>query len=141
VDRVSRSVRSRIMAAVRGRGNRSTEARVRSILVRAGVRGWSLNAKELPGRPDFVFRQERLAVFVDGCFWHGCRQCGKRPATNVSYWTSKLQKNIERDRATDMALLRSGWRVLRLWEHEIAESSESTLGRLRRVLTHCGGSV
>lgn len=69
-------------------------------------------------RPDIVFTRARLAVFVDGCFWHGCPTHGVQPRTHVDYWTAKLTGNVERDRRVDAALVEDGWTVLRCWEHD-----------------------
>ena len=85
----------------------------------AGLRGWRRTARVERTRPDFAFPRYRLAVFVDGCFWHGCPQCCRRPATNTSYWHSKLDRNIERDGQQTERLERVGWTVLRLWGHEV----------------------
>jgi DNA mismatch endonuclease (patch repair protein) len=68
-------------------------------------------------RPDIVFTRRRIAVFVDGCFWHACPEHGSKPAVNQGYWNPKLQRNTERDRAADAALELAGWQVVRLWEH------------------------
>lgn len=73
----------------------------------------------MPGHPDFVFRRERLAVFVDGCFWHCCPECSTRPSTNVVFWTKKLKSNKKRDHTVTRELTALNWRVLRLWEHEL----------------------
>jgi DNA mismatch endonuclease, patch repair protein len=70
-------------------------------------------------RPDVVFIRAKLAVFMDGCFWHGCPEHGSVPAANADYWASKLRQNVERDRAIDSALVADGWTVLRVWEHEV----------------------
>jgi DNA mismatch endonuclease (patch repair protein) len=72
-------------------------------------------------RPDIAFTACRVAVFVDGCFWHACPEHGNRPAVNDWYWTPKLARNVERDRAADEALDAAGWRVVRVWEHETLE--------------------
>ncbi|GAB4584299.1 hypothetical protein Ntsu_21310 [Nocardia sp. IFM 10818] len=72
-------------------------------------------------RPDIVFTARKVAVFVDGCFWHVCPEHGRQPTTNEWYWTPKLRRNIERDRAADIALADAGWQVVRLWEHETLE--------------------
>ncbi len=72
-------------------------------------------------RPDIVFTARRVAVFVDGCFWHCCPEHGSKPAANTWYWEPKLRRNVERDRAADAALVRAGWTVIRLWEHESLE--------------------
>jgi DNA mismatch endonuclease (patch repair protein) len=74
-------------------------------------------------RPDIAFTARKVAVFVDGCFWHGCPQHGSRPAVNVWYWEPKLRRNAERDRAADAALAAAGWAVVRVWEHEPLEAA------------------
>ena len=78
-------------------------------------------------RPDFVFPKLRVAVFVDGCFWHGCPRHGTRPKGNASFWKKKLERNKARDREQTRALKRAGWRVLRIWEHELARKHEARL--------------
>lgn len=83
----------------------------------------------LPGMPrrraDLLFTRAKIAVFVDGCFWHSCPIHGTRPANNAAWWAEKLARNIERDRETDAALVAAGWRVLRLWEHmDMSEAAD-----------------
>src|SRR2546422_11703946 len=109
------------MRAVRGRDNASTERRLRAALVQHGIRGWHLHRAELPGRPDFVFPHRRVAIFVDGCFWHGCPTCYRRPRSNRSYWDKKIIRNKTRDVDTDRELSLQGWKTLHLWEHELSE--------------------
>ena len=82
-------------------------------------------------RPDFVFRQARLALFVDGCFWHGCPKHATKPKNNASFWRRKLAGNKHRDRLVRQTLRKAGWHVLRIWEHELARKNETRL--LRRV--------
>ncbi|MFP2925146.1 very short patch repair endonuclease [Pyxidicoccus sp. 3LG] len=113
------AARMRIMSAIKGRGNRTTELRARAILARAGLRGWSTNVKLLRGKPDFFFPEHQVAIFVDGCYWHGCRRCGHIPKTNSIFWSAKLARNRQRDRTVTRALRRAGIRVLRVWEHEL----------------------
>jgi DNA mismatch endonuclease, patch repair protein len=74
-------------------------------------------------RPDIAFTARRVAVFVDGCFWHACPEHGGKPANNVWYWEPKLRRNVERDRAADAALSAAGWNVVRVWEHEPLEAA------------------
>jgi DNA mismatch endonuclease, patch repair protein len=74
-------------------------------------------------RPDIAFTARRIAVFVDGCFWHVCPEHGTKPANNTWYWGPKLARNVERDRAADAALAAAGWRVVRIWEHESLEAA------------------
>jgi len=78
-------------------------------------------------RPDIVFTARRVAVFVDGCFWHCCPEHGSQPAANSWYWEPKLRRNVERDRAADAALGDAGWTVIRLWEHESLEGAIATV--------------
>lgn len=118
-DHVTPDVRSRIMRAVKSKGSRTTERRLRALLVRHGFRGWRMHAADLPGKPDFVFSELKLAIFVDGCFWHGCPKHYRRPNSSQEYWDAKVQRNMKRDAANRAALRSSGWRVLRLWEHEL----------------------
>lgn len=126
--------RSRQMALVRGRGNRSTELAVRMALVRSGIRNWTMHPNEVPGKPDFHFPDWSLAIFVDGCFWHGCRRCGHIPKTNPAYWRAKIERNRMRDAKVRCRLRRSGIRVCRLWEHEIPGRSDGVLQKIRKFL-------
>jgi DNA mismatch endonuclease (patch repair protein) len=87
----------------------------------------------LPGRPDFVFRRERLAVFVDGCFWHGCRWHCRMPQHNRPYWQTKIRRNAARDRHTARLLHAAGWRVLRVWGHSLP-NPERVLARITSEL-------
>jgi DNA mismatch endonuclease (patch repair protein) len=118
------------MAAVKSTGNRSTEVVLRARLVRGGVRGWRLHAKDVAGCPDFVFDTRRIAVFVDGCFWHGCPTCHRPPSSNQEYWTKKVERNTARDRRNTRLLRKDGWRVLRVWEHELKADAARVARRI-----------
>lgn len=103
------------------RANTKPEVVLRSALHRLGYRyrkDLRLDLGDVKVRPDIVFTARKVAVFVDGCFWHVCPQHGRQPTTNEWYWTPKLRRNMERDRAVNAALEAAGWRVVRLWEHE-----------------------
>lgn len=132
-DTVTRSERSAIMAAVRSDGNASTELRLIAVLRSIGARGWRRHYP-LAGRPDFVFRAQRIVVFVDGCFWHGCPEHLRLPAANGAYWRAKIACNRARDRKTRRQLVLKGWRVVQIWEHELKARA---LARLRRRLRAC----
>lgn len=107
------------MRAIR-RVNTKPELALRSALHRLGYRFRKDLRLDLEGarvRPDIAFTARRVAVFVDGCFWHACPEHGGKPSVNQSYWGPKLRRNVERDRAADAALATAGWRVVRVWEH------------------------
>lgn len=118
------------MAAVKSTGNRSTERVLRARLVRAGFRGWRMHAKDVAGCPDFVFDAARLAVFVDGCFWHGCPSCRRAPNSNQEYWTKKVERNRKRDRRNTRELRGEGWTVLRVWECKLRADPAAVLRKI-----------
>lgn len=103
------------------RRDTSPELMLRSALHHRGLRYRVDHPVRVPGtrliRPDIVFTRARLAIFVDGCFWHSCPEHGTLPKTNLAYWGPKLAGNVERDERITLALKRGGWRVLRIWEH------------------------
>jgi DNA mismatch endonuclease (patch repair protein) len=107
------------MRAVRGSGNRTTEQRFRFALVGAGVYGWTTRNRPVFGNPDFLFPKAKVAIFVDGCFWHGCPACGHVPKVRRRYWGAKIARNRQRDRKVTRRLRALGFRVLRFWEHEL----------------------
>lgn len=121
------------MARVKSRGNQATELRLVTIFRDHKITGWRRRAKVF-GSPDFVFRSVRLAVFVDGCFWHGCPTHGSIPASNREFWTTKLERNVARDRLVGKTLTRRGWRILRLWQHELREE-ELVAHRVRESIS------
>lgn len=128
--------RSRAMAAVRGSNNKTTERRLRLALVRARISGWKLHMKTLPGRPDFYFPDGKLAVFVDGCFWHGCPKCGHFPRTNSAFWKAKIERNQDRDRRKTQKLIDGGYRVIRIWEHELQDNLTACVERIPNALNN-----
>lgn len=126
-------VRSAIMASVRSYGNKSTEWKVRARLVAFGVTRWKMHDKTLPGSPDFVFPKRKLAVFIDGCFWHGCPKCYRRPKSSRAYWDLKIKRNKTRDQSNHSRLRTMGWSVIRIWEHEL-KGSTNLPGRLVKAI-------
>jgi len=134
MDTFSKTERSRIMSRVKSAGNRSTEAAFVALMRERGITGWRRN-QPLFGKPDFVFRKARIAVFIDGCFWHACQKHCRMPASNRDYWERKIGRNAERDRKVTRELRQQGWTVVRIWEHEIkAGTAMRKLGRIRRVV-------
>jgi DNA mismatch endonuclease (patch repair protein) len=130
----SKSKRSEVMSLIRGSGNVSTELKLVGIFRNFGVKGWRRKI-QLIGKPDFVFAKDKLAIFVDGCFWHGCPSCYRPPKSNQEFWNEKVKKNRMRDRHVTDELLRRGWRVLRLWEHQLIKPEQvvDEVMRLRAV--------
>lgn len=123
--------RSALMSRVRSRGNKNTEIALAKLLRRNRITGWRRN-QPVFGKPDFVFSKLKLAVFVDGCFWHGCPKHGTQPVGNRSFWKRKFARNKARDRLVNQTLRRAGWRVLRIWEHELPKKNQVRL--LRRIV-------
>ena len=132
MDNLSPAERSVLMAKVRATGNRSTEAAVASKLRAAKITGWRRHPKNVPGRPDFYFPEAKIVLFVDGCFWHACPSCGRIPKTRADFWQEKIDTNRRRDQRTRRHLRAIGYRVFRIWEHEVRDTA--WLGRLQRAL-------
>lgn len=108
------------------------EVRLRSLLHRAGCRfrcDYSVSAGVLTVHVDVAFPRQKLAIFVDGCFWHACPEHGTVPVANRAYWAPKLARNVQRDREVDAALTVAGWTVLRFWEHTSPEEAATTIHR------------
>lgn len=125
------------MSKVRSRGNRTTELAVATTLAEEGISGWIRHPVDVHGKPDFYFPSLRLALFVDGCFWHGCPECDRNlPRTRTEFWCQKIDSNRARDRRTTRRLRETGHHVLRVWEHELRR--RTWLPRLRRMLSRLG---
>lgn len=129
--------RSSLMAKVKGKGNRSTEMVVADQLSEWGIAGWEGHPTGIPGKPDFYFTAERVAIFVDGCFWHGCPLCRRRtPSNRRAFWRRKITENRLRDGRTTRKLRGMGIHVTRIWEHALRGPMWKS--SLRRFLTMCG---
>ncbi len=131
-DVFTKQKRSEVMSRIRSHGNKGTELALIAIFRAHGVTGWRRHWP-LPGKPDFVFPRERLAVFVDGCFWHACPKHATWPKNNAEFWKAKLDRNASRDRKVTRDLKKAGWRVLRLWEHALKHPTR-VAGRVGRAL-------
>jgi DNA mismatch endonuclease (patch repair protein) len=137
-DVFTKSKRSEVMSRIRSRGNKATELALAGFFRRHKITGWrrqrelrmkNAECRIFKVRPDFVFPGRKLAIFVDGCFWHGCPRHGTRPKGNAVFWRKKITGNRFRDRLVVRTLRKSGWRVLRIWEHELARRREAHLNR------------
>lgn len=122
------------MATIRSSGNRTTEWRLRALLMRHGLRGWSVGGARAIGSPDFLFGQWRIAVFVDGCFWHGCPRCGHIPKTNTAYWAAKIARNRRRDRKLRRHARKEGYTVLAFSECRLKQQPTYCLQRVVRTI-------
>ncbi len=139
-DIFTKAKRSEVMSRIRGRGNRATELALVRVFRAHGITGWRRH-QAVFGKPDFVFAKLKLALFVDGCFWHGCPKHATKPKNNAAFWRKKFAANKARDLLVTRTLRARGWRVLRIWEHELARKREARLvKRIRHTLVVQGGN-
>jgi len=131
-DVFSKAKRSEVMSRIHGRGNKNTELVLATLLRRHRISGWRRNQLVF-GKPDFIFPAAKLAVFVDGCFWHGCPKHATNPKSNRSFWANKLGRNKARDLVVTRKLRKQRWRVVRIWEHDLRRA-EQCISRIRRAL-------
>lgn len=113
--------RSYNMSQIRSK-NTKPEVLLRKALWKEGFR-YTLKNKDLPGNPDIAFRKRRVVIFVDGCFWHGCPEHFKKPSSNVDFWENKIKRNTDRDIKTNKLLKQAGWRIIRIWEHDLKKKN------------------
>lgn len=133
MDKFEPEKRSEIMSHIRSSGNKSTELQLIAFFKKYGIKGWQRNYK-IYGKPDFVFRKQKIAIFVDGCFWHGHNCRNITPRKNAEYWQAKQTRNKERDADVTAHLEGLGWTVIRIWECELKKKSESALIQKVQVL-------
>lgn len=117
-DVFTKEKRSEIMRAIKSSGNKSTEKKLMSFFKKYNLKGWRRNYNII-GKPDFVFLKMKIAIFTDGCFWHGHNCRNTKPKDNRDYWKNKIKKNIERDQNVTERLTKKGWTVIRIWECEL----------------------
>lgn len=135
-DPLSKEERSERMSRVRGKGNKSTEGKVEQALMEAEIPGWEKQPTDVVGTPDFFFRDQRLALFVDGCFWHECPVCNRRiPANRREFWENKIAANRKRDNRVHRQLRQQGYHVMRIWEHDLKKAKKQAwLKRLKTMI-------
>ncbi len=120
------------MSRIRGKDT-SPEMKIRKLLFSKGIRGYRITSK-LPGKPDIVFPRKRVAVFIDGCFWHKCPVHFQEPDTRKEFWMGKIDRNVERDQVINRKLEEAGWKVIRIWEHQVRENSELVVDEIIECL-------
>lgn len=133
-DVFSKAKRSEVMSRIRGSGNKATELLLAELFRRNHLTGWRRNLP-LFGKPDFVFPKLKLAVFVDGCFWHGCPKHATKPKTNRAFWQRKLARNKQRDKQVSRGLREQGWKVVRIWECALAKQPDGCVYRIKFALS------
>jgi DNA mismatch endonuclease (patch repair protein) len=115
--------------------NTKPEILLRKALWKNNLKGYRLNYKEIPGRPDIVFTAKKIAIFVHGCYWHRCPTCNLPiPKSNSSFWKTKFEKNVQRDKIKNEQLKELGWRILVIWECEIKENLNKQIDKIRTIL-------
>lgn len=138
-DVFTKEKRSEVMSRIKGKGNKDTELAMIRLMRQHHISGWRRNY-DLFGKPDFVFPKQKVALFVDGCFWHMCPKHFSMPKNNREFWEGKLKGNKDRDRSVNKTLKSAGWKVIRIWEHELA-SGTSVVRRVLAVLRSGNGSL
>lgn len=133
-DKFTKETRSRIMSSIRGK-NTKPEIAVRKILWHNGVR-YRIHDRSIFGTPDISIKKKKIAVFIDGCFWHGCSRCYKEPKTNIMFWRTKISKNKERRIKVKSVLVNDGWNVIEIWEHQIYEEDEKMINNILNSYIH-----
>lgn len=122
-DVFTKAKRSEIMSKIRSKGNKATEVALAMLFRANGITGWRRHYP-IAGKPDFAFPKQKVAVFVDGCFWHGCPKHSVQPKGNMEFWVVKLATNKMRDRKVNRILRENGWHVLRIWEHDLTQRNQ-----------------
>ncbi|MEO0128601.1 MAG: very short patch repair endonuclease [candidate division WOR-3 bacterium] len=131
-DVLTKEQRSFNMSQIKGK-NTKPEVLLRRLLYSKGIRGYRIHYK-LSGKPDVVFTKKKIAIFIDGCFWHKCPVCFITPETRTEFWMKKIEDNVKRDKTVNKKLEKEGWTVLRFWEHEIKKSPGSVVSKIIRWL-------
>lgn len=122
MDKISKKQRSYLMSRIRGKDT-TIEIAFRKYLWAMGIRGFRIRGK-IPGSPDVYFPKLHFAVFIDGCFWHKCPRCFRKPKSNLRYWNTKISDNVARDQRTNLELRRRKIRYVHIWEHEIKRNPD-----------------
>ena len=131
-DTVTKQKRSEIMRAIKNKDSK-IERRLRKELSRIGLK-YRKNVSSLKGKPDLVFKKDKVVVFLDSCFWHGCRWHCRLPRTNRVYWRTKIANNKKRDKKTNKIYKKIGWKILRFWEHEINNNFAKVIREIENSL-------
>ncbi|MEM0143389.1 MAG: very short patch repair endonuclease [Candidatus Micrarchaeia archaeon] len=122
MDNLTKQQRTKNMSAIKSKNNKSTEEKFLLFLKQNKITGWRRHPKKYYGAPDFIFQSLKIAVFLDGCFWHKCKIHFKSPKSNLDYWITKIKRNVKRDKEVNSYYKKLGWKVVRIWEHSIKKN-------------------
>lgn len=128
LDNLSKEKRSKVMASIRGKNTRP-EIMIRKMLWQKGLR-YRIHDRSIIGTPDISSKKEKLAIFIDGCFWHGCKRCYKEPKSNVGFWRKKILNNRKRRNSVRTQLRGEGWNVQEFWEHQVNSNPQSIINSI-----------
>lgn len=131
MDRITQEQRSKVMSSIRAKSR--LEDKVAHELYKRGLR-YRRNNRKLVGTPDISIQKYKVVIFIDSCFWHSCPLHGNRPKTNTEYWEKKLDRNIEKAKEVNAYYEAHGWHILRVWEHELKEDFDGTIGRIEAFI-------
>tara|TARA_Y100000590_G_scaffold397840_1_gene479655 strand:+ start:1079 stop:1483 length:405 start_codon:yes stop_codon:yes gene_type:complete len=129
-DKITKQQRSYVMSRIRGTRTKP-ELEIKSMLDGRKLR---YQPKGIPERPDFASKKLKLAVFIDGCFWHGCPTCYREPKSNKKFWREKIERNRNRDKTVNRSLRKNGWKVIRFWEHDVRKNRTRVAERIHRAI-------
>lgn len=135
-DVFTKKKRSEIMSRIRAKNTKLEQdflKKLSSLTHKAGYR-YRKHYSGLSGKPDIAFPAKKIAVFIDGCFWHGCPLHSRIPLSNVAYWKKKLERNRLRDKEINKAAKKDMWRVVRIWEHQVKKKPDQAISKIMRVL-------
>ena len=129
-DKITKAQRSYIMSQIRGTRTKP------ELIVKEIIDGRKLRyqPKGIPERPDFANKTKKIALFIDGCFWHKCPRCYKPPKSNRKYWKAKVERNTKRDKHVNRKLKKQGWTVIRFWEHQVKENELHVIKKINKQL-------
>ena len=129
-DKITKTQRSYIMSQIRGTRTKP------ELIVKENIDGRKLRyqPKGIPERPDFANKSKKIALFIDGCFWHKCPRCYKPPKSNKKYWKAKVERNTKRDIYVNRKMKKEGWNVIRFWEHQVKENELHVIKKINKQL-------
>jgi len=113
--------------------NTGPEIKIRKMLFARDIRGYRIHFN-IPGKPDLVFTKKKIAIFIDGCFWHKCPVCFQEPETRKEFWMKKIQSNVDRDKKVNAQLTDEGWTILRFWEHDVRKNPDAIVKRIAEII-------